>query len=103
MSTPIHFFLFSLCVCVEIGDVEIPTTCIGRFFGIDAAWLPAVRSSSERYGHVAAGPLHGVPITSVRSLSAIKQNKKKWRDTREREYGAAMKRVTLMRAVVVYR
>jgi glycerol kinase len=33
-----------------------------RVFGIPAAMLPQIRSSSEVYGHVATGPLAGVPL-----------------------------------------
>lgn len=33
--------------------------------GVDPAWLPAVASSAERYGAVAAGPLAGAPLTGI--------------------------------------
>ena len=38
-----------------------PTLC--SFFGVDPAFLPAIRSSAEVYGRVAAGPLAGTVIS----------------------------------------
>jgi glycerol kinase len=40
-------------------------------FGIPIKMLPSIRSSSEIYGHVFAGPLKGVPIAGVSSRFAL--------------------------------
>ncbi|KAJ3315891.1 hypothetical protein HDV04_000098 [Boothiomyces sp. JEL0838] len=38
---------------------------ICQFFEINKSCLPAIKSSSEVYGNVAAGPLEGVPISGI--------------------------------------
>ncbi|KYR03076.1 Glycerol kinase 2 [Tieghemostelium lacteum] len=36
-----------------------------EFFDVPSQWLPSIKSSSEVYGHVASGPLEGVPIAGA--------------------------------------
>lgn len=36
-----------------------------KFFGIDMACLPAIKSSAQVYGHVKDGPMQGVPIAGI--------------------------------------